>query len=58
MISLLLVLAIGSPVLYVIVWLARTCGAQFPLYVWGFLLFFGLVMMVAYPTLIAPLFNK
>ncbi len=57
-ISLVLIFVLGSPVVYGIVWLSRTCGSQFPLYVWGFLLVVGLVMMAIYPTLIAPLFNK
>ncbi len=58
LLTLLLVSTIASPVVGGIIWLSRTCGVYFPIYVWGFLLVVGLVMMSVYPTLIAPLFNS
>jgi STE24 endopeptidase len=57
-ISLALTLVIGTPVTGVIIYLFRTCGEDFPLYVWFFLFAFSLFMMAVYPTLIAPLYNK
>lgn len=56
--AMLLSFLIGSPVIAVIIYMSRTFGTSFPFYVWAFLLIFSTFMMMVYPTLIAPLFNK
>ena len=55
--GLLLTMLIGSPVISVIIWVCRSF-TNYALYIWVFLLLFSTFMMVAYPVLIAPLFNK
>ncbi|VAW51468.1 Uncharacterized integral membrane endopeptidase Bmul_2226 [hydrothermal vent metagenome] len=54
----LLGLAIGVPLLYVILWLMEKSGAQWWLYTWLVISGFSLFMMWVYPTWIAPIFNK
>ncbi|HVF63610.1 MAG TPA: M48 family metallopeptidase [Casimicrobiaceae bacterium] len=49
---------LGLPLLYVVLWLMREAGALWWLYAWAAWMAFQLVMLVAYPTLIAPLFNR
>ena len=56
--GLLLTLLIGIPFLFVVLWLMDTAGAQWWLWVFLFILAFQLLMIVLYPSLIAPLFNK
>jgi STE24 endopeptidase len=51
-------LAIGVPLLAAVLWLMARMGSLWWLYVWLTWVGFNLVMLVAYPTLIAPLFNK
>jgi STE24 endopeptidase len=51
-------LAIGVPLLFAVLWLMAKMGSLWWLYVWLTWVGFNLVMLVAYPTLIAPLFNK
>ncbi len=53
-----LMLAIGFPLLWLLLSLVRWVGAAW--WLWGFALLFGfqLAMMVLYPKLILPLFNK
>lgn len=51
-------LAIGVPLLYVILWLMAQAGEQWWIYTWALLTGFSLLMMWIYPTLIAPIFNK
>jgi STE24 endopeptidase len=51
-------LAIGVPLLLVVLWLMTKMGGLWWLYVWLTWAAFNLVMLVAYPTLIAPLFNR
>lgn len=41
-----------------VVWLIRLGGQHFYVYVWFFLMVVSVVMMMIYPTLIAPLFNQ
>mmetsp|Transcript_28722 Transcript_28722/g.46498 ORF Transcript_28722/g.46498 Transcript_28722/m.46498 type:complete len:422 (-) Transcript_28722:331-1596(-) len=53
-----LVLAIGMPVLVVLLYIIRWTGRFFYVYVWIFLTVFQLGMVLIYPTYIAPLFNK
>ena len=55
--GLLLTMLIGSPVISVIIWVCRSF-TNYAFYIWIFLLVFSTFMMVAYPVLIAPLFNK
>ncbi|MFQ5683253.1 MAG: M48 family metallopeptidase [Candidatus Binatia bacterium] len=56
--GLLLGVLIGTPFLFGVLWLMEAAG--FYWWVWAFLFTFGFqfLMLVAYPTLIAPLFNK
>jgi len=56
--SLLLSVAIGGPILALILWLMHAAGTLWWLWAWGVLTAFQLLAMVVYPTLIAPLFNK
>jgi len=54
----LLAVAIGGPVLLAVLWLMAAMGERWWLYVWLFWLLFNLLVLLLYPTLIAPLFNK
>ncbi len=56
--GLLLMLLIGTPMAALVLWLMDSTGAQWWLYVWGVWSGFTLLMMWAYPAVIAPLFNK
>lgn len=53
-----LTLAIGAPVIWVILWLMDASGSLWWLYAWLVWTAFMLLMIWAYPTFIAPLFNK
>ena len=55
--GLLLTILIGSPVISVIIWVCRSF-TNYAFYIWAFLLVFSTFMMVAYPVLIAPLFQQ
>jgi len=50
--------ALGLPLLLLVLWLMRTAGALWWLWAWGAWMVFQLLILVLYPTLIAPLFNK
>jgi STE24 endopeptidase len=54
----LLAVVIGAPVLLAVLWLMAAMGERWWLYVWLFWLGFNLLVLLLYPTLIAPLFNK
>lgn len=54
----LLGLALGVPLLYIILWLMTKMGNSWWLYSWLVISAFSLFMMWIYPTWIAPLFNK
>jgi STE24 endopeptidase len=56
--QLLLMLLIGAPMAALVLWLMDSSGANWWLYVWLVWSGFTLLMMWAYPALIAPLFNK
>ena len=56
--QLVLALVIGGPVLLAVLWLMAAMGERWWLYVWLFWLGFNLLVLLLYPTLIAPLFNK
>ncbi|HEX20591.1 MAG TPA: M48 family peptidase [Acidiferrobacteraceae bacterium] len=53
-----LILAIGAPLLMLALWLMGKMGTYWWLYLWVVWIGFSLFMVWAYPTLIAPLFNK
>ncbi len=50
--------AIGLPVLAAVLWLMQAMGAQWWVGVWLFWMVFNLLVLLVYPTFIAPLFNK
>jgi STE24 endopeptidase len=50
--------ALGLPLLWVILTLMAKAGSLWWLYAWLFFTAFQLLMMVLYPSVIAPLFNK
>jgi STE24 endopeptidase len=56
--GLLLGILIGVPFLFVVLWLMDAAGSYW--WIWAFLFISGfqLIMVIVYPTLIAPLFNK
>lgn len=56
--GLLLSVAIGGPLLALVLWLMQAMGETWWLWVWAVWLGFNLLAMLLYPTLIAPLFNK
>jgi STE24 endopeptidase len=49
---------IGLPLAALILWLMGAAGSLWWLWAWGAWMAFNLVLLVVYPTLIAPLFNK
>ena len=48
---------IGLPLLGVLLWLTSSMGSLWWLWVWAFWLGFNVLVMVVWPTFIAPLFN-
>lgn len=56
--SIVLTLAIGTPILYLIAWIMTNLTQNWWLYVWGVVVGFNLLALLIYPTIIAPLFNK
>jgi STE24 endopeptidase len=50
--------AIGLPLVALVLWLMGAAGAWWWLWAWGAWMGFNLLLLVIYPTLIAPLFNK
>ncbi len=51
-------LAIGVPLIMVILWLMGSAGEFWWVYAWAVWMGFGFLMMWAYPAFIAPIFNK
>jgi STE24 endopeptidase len=49
---------IGLPLAALILWIMGAAGTLWWLWAWGAWMAFNLVLLVLYPTLIAPLFNK
>ena len=49
---------IGLPLATLVLWLMGASGGLWWLWAWGALVLFNLLLMVIYPTLIAPFFNK
>ena len=54
----LVALALGVPLLVAVLWLMGLADEQWWLYVWALWLAYSVVMMMVYPALILPLFNK
>ena len=50
--------AIGTPLILLVLWLMEKSGSLWWFYVWCVWMGFSLLMMWAYPKLIAPIFNK
>ncbi|RKP52001.1 M48 family metallopeptidase [Trinickia fusca] len=50
--------AFGLPLLFVVLWLMNQAGSLWWLWAWVVVVGFQLLVLVLYPTLIAPLFNK
>jgi STE24 endopeptidase len=50
--------ALGAPLALLVLWLMRGAGAWWWLYAWLAWMAFQLLVLVLYPTVIAPLFNK
>ena len=49
---------LGLPLAFVVLWLMRSAGAYWWLFVWFAWMAFQLLVLVLYPTVIAPLFNR
>jgi len=49
---------IGLPIAALILWIMHAAGSLWWLWAWGAWMGFNLLVMVLYPTVIAPLFNK
>ena len=49
---------IGIPMCFLVLWLMNIMGGLWWLWVWGAFCLFNLAIMLIYPTIIAPLFNK
>jgi STE24 endopeptidase len=56
--GLLLALVLGLPIAGVILWLMAAAGEAWWLWAWSVWMGFNLAVMVLYPTVIAPMFNK
>ncbi len=56
--GILLGAVIGLPIAAIILWLMGAAGSTWWLWAWGVWVAFNLLILVLYPTLIAPLFNK
>ncbi len=57
-INIMLVVLLGGPLVWVILWLMQISGGLWWLYAWGVWMSFILIMTWAFPSVIAPLFNK
>lgn len=57
-VNLALTVALGFPVIGMIVGIVRWGGPYFFVAVWAFLFVISILMLTIYPTLIAPIFNK
>jgi STE24 endopeptidase len=51
-------MVLGLPLALLVLWMMRGAGALWWLYVWVAWMAFQLLLLVLYPTLIAPLFNR
>ena len=50
--------AFGIPLLFVVLWLMKQAGSLWWLWTWAVWVVFQMLVLVLYPTFIAPLFNK
>ena len=56
--TLLISALFGIPLIYLILWFIDTLGNFWWFAAWGLWMVFGLLMMLLYPSVIAPLFNR
>jgi STE24 endopeptidase len=56
--SMLLMAALGLPLLAAVIWLMQRAGTAWWAYAWLLWIGFNALVLVLYPTVIAPLFNK
>ena len=56
--STLVGVVIGLPIVALILWLMGSAGSFWWLWAWGVWMVFNLLVLVLFPTVIAPLFNK
>ncbi|WP_153099726.1 M48 family metallopeptidase [Paraburkholderia hayleyella] len=56
--GLMLGVALGLPLLFAVLWLMNQAGSLWWLWTWVVWVAFQMLVLVLYPTLIAPLFNK
>lgn len=56
--ALAIAVALGVPLLALLLWIMGATGTWWWLWAWGAWMAFQLLILVLYPTLIAPLFNK
>lgn len=56
--SSLISMLIGLPLIALLLWLMKETGPWWWLWAWGVWISFSLMLLLAYPTLIAPIFNK
>ncbi len=56
--SALLVALFGLPLVALVLWLMERAGAYWWIYVWFIWVVFNMIVLMIYPTWIAPLFNK
>ncbi|MBI3570243.1 MAG: M48 family metallopeptidase [Gammaproteobacteria bacterium] len=56
--NLLLLLLLGAPLAFAVLWIMQQAGEYWWFYAWLLWTGFSLFLVWAYPTLIAPLFNK
>ncbi len=54
----LLMFVIAAPLIWVILWLMESAGTMWWAWAWAVWVGFSVLMMWAYPTFIAPIFNK
>ncbi len=58
LLNFVLVIVLGGPIIWAILWLMEKSGTFWWLYAWAAWMGFTLLMTWAFPTYIAPLFNK
>lgn len=56
--GLLVGIVVGLPIAALVLWVMASTGTLWWLWAWGVFMGFNLLMLVIYPTLIAPFFNK
>jgi STE24 endopeptidase len=56
--SALIGLLIGIPLIWLFLWLMEVAGSRWWLWAWSVWMGFNLLLLLIYPTFIAPLFNK